>query len=543
MGDIVLGPLRVNAVHICCYFSLFKSLKQALNLECPIFQSINGESPFKVPLEKNSRKCADILLEYLIKLKELNDPRLPRYIEVITSDIPNILKTGSNYLPDFLEILFSEFKDKCLPSYAVPKSVPPIQIQSPAFYMLAENFINTNTQQQSGQEQLLRYVRSLFKWRFENGSNSSLEILKAIRDSPTREIYRTSIIGTIIRRKWESLWTAVVLFTLLYWAVLICLTIIVFQSDDSIGIQVIFLLLNIFFFGYEAVQFVAQGKTYLTEYWNYLDIMRTCVCIVWVLMNMKDRKETLLTWFVVITCFIRGLTYFRAFAKTRFYVRMILDTAKKTVAFLVVLLYSTLAFCVLYSASDDNYETFEDAWHESFELDMGGFDTSTYSDLKKACFHLASIINCILMLNLLIAILGDAFESFLQKANEADLTEMLDLIIELEYLMIWKRDKGIEVYLQKCDTNVDNADEDEWEGRTKALERKLDTWGNDIHSRIETFQEALENFEDRINRNHEKKINDMGKALESKISELYDMLNNIQPALQGRSSEFELNLR
>jgi predicted phage gp36 major capsid-like protein len=109
--------------------------------------------------------------------------------------------------------------------------------------------------------------------------------------------------------------------------------------------------------------------------------------------------------------------------------------------------------------------------------------------------------------------------------------------------MIWKRDKGIEVYLQKCDTNVDNADEDEWEGRTKALERKLDTWGNDIHSRIETFQEALENFEDRINRNHEKKINDMGKALESKISELYEMLKNIQPALQGRSSEFELNLR
>lgn len=531
MNDIVLGPLKINALHVCCYFNLLENLEDALNSECPIFKSIDGDSPFKIPLARNSRKCVDILLQYLIRLSEHNDSRLPRYISVITSDIPNILRTGSDYLPAFLNILFTEVKDKSLLSYAVPKSRLPIYYYSPDIYILTDSFIHAVII--PGEEKLLQYVRCLFKWRLENGSSSSLEILEAIRNCPSRDIYSTALVSNLIKIKWDSMWYLVVLFTMLYWAVLICLTVIMFRTDKLIAVDILFLILNILFFGYEVIQFVSQGKKYLGEYWNYLDLMRTGVCIAWIILHMSDVKHTLLTWFVVLTCFIRGLTYFRAFTYTRFYVRMIIETARSTSSFLLILLYTTFAFCVLYSASDETEQSFEASWLESFELDMGGFDTTEYVSLKKACFHLASIINCILMLNLLIAILGDAFERFLQRANEANLTEMLDLIIELEYLMVWKRKNGNEVYLQKCELYVEDAGGDEWEGRTKALERKLDSWGNDLHSQIENFQEVISSFEDRINSFNEKKIDHWGKMLNKKIQQVYDIVKNSQPKIHN----------
>ena len=61
---------------------------------------------------------------------------------------------------------------------------------------------------------------------------------------------------------------------------------------------------------------------------------------------------------------------------------------------------------------------------------MGEFDIQDYDGQKWTRFHLANLVNCILMLNLLIAILSDAFERFQMRASEAD------LIVELESLMV-----------------------------------------------------------------------------------------------------------
>lgn len=45
----------------------------------------------------------------------------------------------------------------------------------------------------------------------------------------------------------------------------------------------------------------------------------------------------------------------------------------------------------------------------SYHMAMGDFDTSTYDVFTWSCFFVASIIEIIIMMNLLIAIVGDTF--------------------------------------------------------------------------------------------------------------------------------------
>ena len=65
---------------------------------------------------------------------------------------------------------------------------------------------------------------------------------------------------------------------------------------------------------------------------------------------------------------------------------------------------------------------------------MGSFDSDTSNVLQYTCYILACLINVIIMLNLLISILGDAFEQFQMESVELDKQAMLEGILEIEKL-------------------------------------------------------------------------------------------------------------
>ena len=98
---------------------------------------------------------------------------------------------------------------------------------------------------------------------------------------------------------------------------------------------------------------------------------------------------------------------------------------------------------------------------------MGEFDIDPQS-LQYVYFMVATVINVIIMLNLLISILGDSFEAFQNEAGIADCLEMAELVIELETLMYWKREIQEKKYFQVCKF-LDVAGMGEWEGKIKAI--------------------------------------------------------------------------
>jgi hypothetical protein len=122
---------------------------------------------------------------------------------------------------------------------------------------------------------------------------------------------------------------------------------------------------------------------------------------------------------------------------------------------------------------------------------MGEFSNDKNNLFQWICFFSATILNCIIMLNLLISILGDSFEKSQMMAREADILEMLDLVIELEYLMIWKRNQGRKQHLQRCTYAEQSQLAPVWEGRIKAIEKKLMNISNEFNDSILNLQTTL----------------------------------------------------
>lgn len=220
--------------------------------------------------------------------------------------------------------------------------------------------------------------------------------------------------------------------SLIFWSNIVFMMLAMFY--DSLVFNCIFMLINLLITVIELTQLFSDFRIYFADPWNYLDQLRLILCFTVGILDLMDKNDINLTFVLVLINFTRGLTYFRAFDMTRFYVRLIIIAIKDSVSFLVIFLYSTLAFGVIYAATYGDSDLIS-VWKQSYELNMGNFSNDDYSILQYTCFTLATLINVVVMLNLLISILGDSFEKFQNTAKEIDLKEMLNVIIEFETMM------------------------------------------------------------------------------------------------------------
>ena len=136
------------------------------------------------------------------------------------------------------------------------------------------------------------------------------------------------------------------------------------------------------------------------------------------------------------------------------------------------------------------------------------------------------------MLNLLVSILGDSYERIQVNLIESDYSQMLDVIIELENLMIWKRSKGSPVYMQECKEVEDDEGGEEWEGRIRALQDKITKVQKTIENKFQILEishsTGLKFIEEKLQENDEK-LKRVEDVIEEKFKSLEEKLNRLLP--------------
>lgn len=166
---------------------------------------------------------------------------------------------------------------------------------------------------------------------------------------------------------------------------------------------------------------------------------------------------------------------------------------------------------------------------------MGNFDNSGYTELQYLSFTLASLINVVLMLNLLISILGDSFESFQKSAQALDFKEMLDVVIEFESLMFWKRKSGKRTYLQMCDLYQQSDRHMTETGKFKSQNNKLDVFKIEI---MENYDTKSLRLEEKIN----EKINEKIQTLDKKFLTLEKHMMESDNKMQAQEERLNKKL-
>ena len=130
-------------------------------------------------------------------------------------------------------------------------------------------------------------------------------------------------------------------------------------------------------------------------------------------------------------------------------------------------------------------------WKTPYEMNFGTFKTSDELSLEYLYFVLGSFLNIVLMLNLLIAILGDSFDKFQMVAPELDYIEKLEVIIEIECIFAVFKGNKAKGYIQLCDVEGE-VGEDAWGGKIKEIEMKIEKISKYVKFRFDKLESKVD---------------------------------------------------
>jgi len=192
-------------------------------------------------------------------------------------------------------------------------------------------------------------------------------------------------------------------------------------------------------------------------------------------------------------------------------IKLLSEVVKDMLSFLILLFYSTVGFAFIFLVLDKNDPQLIDYLKPSYVLNLGAFETDDLTNLQWICLFLATMINMLIMLNLLISIMGSTFGRVQEESEIADRKEQLSMIIELETLMYKKRNLESLFYFHVCQ---DEATED--------LEVNMGTRIIKISKTQKTFQEE-----------NRQEI----KGLKTSVTEIKATLKQILSKLEGKDKE------
>ena len=471
----VFSALRINLVHVYCYLGMDEYLKAALDLGGGIIVDTEGHSPLHYAVQRNSQNCIDVICTYMAELLGSNKQKFLNYCNALREDFIPLLSNCSAHLPEFLEAIFHSLSAELVPRFAVPREKLPILRYSENVKVDPYQFVHREEELEDKlREQPVEFKSLPFAVSLKSGSNGSLELLRSVTQCYNTAIYRTGFIRILIQSKWAKLWNFILLVTALSWTNLVLMTaLIVFRPASSIPLAIAYCFINLLLFLYELSKAYSLGLSNYLNLWNAMELVRAGICYIWIVMSIfYDEWGTYyLTWVMVLTNFLQGLSGFRAFDATRFYIRLVFRAVQDSMPFVLVFLHSTLAFGVLnYAAkSQPDGDLFFVIWQAPYQMNMQDFENGDAKSLEYVYFILASVLNVIIMLNLLISIVGDSFDKFRTESVELDCIEMIEFIIELEDMMFWKRQQNEMSYFQICQDPKIEAGNDAWEGRVRAI--------------------------------------------------------------------------
>lgn len=482
----LIMPYRINVSHIFAYYGKVDLIRSFYKNNFNILRSTTVETPLSISIYRGLTDITDIILDTLIQ----EIPSNKFLLSSIDDCLVLLNYEGNKFLPTLYESFMRVVDDERLPKFCDGKYVFPLIKLSEGMRLDSDTFIPTETQSFEGE--LIVFKESLIKINCSAGSKWSLDFLDSILECPNQDIFRSDYIKALLSHKWSQLkyYMHVQAFVFLFYLGLLCLlTLSGFENWVMICIAFV---LNMVLLMFEVFQIVVTGKQYWSDVWNFLDIVRSTAFMVFLLFKMLNVAEG---WnyeilsLVTLTSWVRGIAYFRIFTNTRYIIKLLTEVLKDMKAFLAILLYSTMSFSFLFLVIKDSptnpvvEHKFMNYLEGAYGLNLGEMQQDYNNDLYQfSILTIALIINPIVMLNLLISIIGDTFDRVQSEMIIADMKELCEMIIEIENLLYWRRSAGMKTYLQICTTKQSEEIDNQWEGKLRVMEKKLNDLSQNLYT-------------------------------------------------------------
>ncbi|CAG9329646.1 unnamed protein product [Blepharisma stoltei] len=450
MDKWIIMPYFLNTLHLYSYFNMSEHLRLAVAKNGPFYPSRNGPTPLSIAIEKNFFECISAIFKVIDKMA-INNMFCFYYLERSLIDLNYKGFTG---LDKFYRIALKRCTNAHLPKFCNESVKLPITVYSDFINPKAENFMSMDNYTKEGKA--IMFLQTLVKFNLTIGSRDSLKFLDSLRLCSDIDSFETPLIQHILNEKWIRVSWVQDIEGGFYCVYLVLLAIYTIRYPGNKDAFYPPFIINSIQAAYGVYLIAVAGKYYWTIFWNYLDIIRILMTITYAVLLWNDFEYGMNEFLGILTfvSWARGTTFFRIFSRTRYLINLIREVFQDIFFFLVILFYSTIAFSlisyVLYSVpvNDDTY--YFHSLTLAYEANIGDYDTSDYGKYYWLYFFAYTIINPLIMLNLIINLMGNTFDKVQEGKVIADSLELIEMLIEGETLLIWRRNYGTKHYIQIC---------------------------------------------------------------------------------------------
>jgi WD40 repeat protein len=504
--DYIIFPHAINLSYIFISSNRPSLLKTGFASELKFLKNKNFESPLSWALQRNNTQCADVILKKLSKT-DLNHKRV--IIESIEKEMNKLISSNLSCLPLLYENLFVVVTENVEATGKLKLSAPMVLVSS-LCKVEQEEFLDRTVFSEKKKE-FLEYRKSLCKFHFDLGSIESIKLLISIADCHNPELFRTQLLKAYLDFKWKQTRFILIFETIIYCISLLILTWYVIspqRHSEILKLNLILVLSTISLLKNLNKIYKAPYKS-ITNAWNILDLARILVAYYYYSNQIfyEDLQYSALE-LLTLCWWVRAVGYFRLFNKYRYLLRVIMEIIKDMIPFFLILFTSTIGFAMLLCVSQSDI-SFYNAFVNVYLLDQTDFVFDMDSIENILVFFMASLLNPIIMLNLLIAIMGDTYDRVQEDQIVADYREMTELILEAEYLAFWsKNNKAMFKYIIRSDymRNL-NLEKNQWMGKIRAVKKSL-------QSLEDKFKASSKNI-DHVQVNLFEKLNDVASVTAS----------------------------
>lgn len=453
----VVFPGCVNMLHFFTYIRDCRLVKSAFEKNCPFIRMTNHYSALSIALDYQNKELIEVIASQIAQISANN----PQIISRIEQDLPQLNSVSPPSLSNIYSLAYQISKQPKLKKYGILKNTKGMKATSQSYLVKQDDFLdksNTDTKDETN----LVYRVSSFRMNFALGNESGIKFLESLCNCTDNDTFATQLIQDFVLYKWNKAKYYIYLYNVLYFmyagAILHCTS---EGTFDGYWMLVVFLL-NTLFLVYECFQMSLGSKSYVKNLWNSLDLIRIlfgytylalCYCIDNGWLDGESEFYQAIVLILVGLTLLRGLSIFECYSETRTIIKIFFEIIKDAKYFLSVFISSNLAFAFLFiilSYNGDKPLSLVEGINLTYNINFGGFDTSGFDFFGFICFHLCTLVNPLLMLNLLVSIMNETFSQLKENLVTEDIKALAEMITEIESVMVWRKNIGSQEFLQGC---------------------------------------------------------------------------------------------
>jgi hypothetical protein len=385
------------------------------------------------------------------------------------------------------------------------------------------------------------------------------DFLEGLRQTDNLAYFEIDVVKDLILFQWSYFLPRIIMFLFVPFLVFFIMFILyttwildeMFSEEDDNGdwhtaalvIGICVLVFQVFFIYVEIRQIFFHKLEYLKSFWNMLDIASVILNIAVVVLHLTDVREddlNAVSSIAVLVLWFRLFYLLRVFSETAYLISMIQAIILEMKYFVLALLIAILAFAntfyILGRNDEENFagENVWDAFIFSYKMGLGDFDTDGFGTVDEGLiwtlWFLNTFIILIILLNLVIAIMGDTFDRVQETQESTMLQEFASIMRENEFIVSRKRIfKGIKYMVVVQPEKAEGGVTTSWEGKLNQLKRFLE---DSSEKHIVHLRKMEKKMEKMIEFGLEEKL----KPLEDKVNQ---KITSLEFRLQKTNKIFE----